>query len=182
MNKKVLILMGSPRKKGNTELLCEEFARGAREAGNEVEMILIRDHNIHGCVACDACRKNGGTCVQQDDMQKIYELVDAADAIVLGSPIYYYTWSSQMKTVLDRFYAKSPLLQNKTFYLISACHAGEAKYTETMLDTFRKFHVCFRAGGNQEGGYVFGLGTGAPGDVIGNPAMQEAYEMGKGIE
>lgn len=86
-----------------------------------------------------------------------------------------------MKTVLDRFYAKSLLLQNKTFYLISACHAGEEKYTETMLDTFRKFHMCFRAGGNKEGGYVFGLGAGAPGDVKASLAMQKAYEMGKNV-
>ena len=181
MSKKVLILMGSPRKQGNTELLCEEFARGAREAGHEGEMVLIRDKNINGCVACGACRSNGGTCVQQDDMQPVYEQIEAADAIVLGSPIYYYTWSSQMKTVLDRFYAKSPHLQNKTFYLISACHAGEEKYTETMLDTFRKFHGCFRAGGNQEGGFVFGLGAGAAGDVKSSPAMQQAYEMGKAV-
>lgn len=181
MSKKVLILMGSPRKNGNTQILCEEFARGAREAGNEVELVLIREKNIHGCVACGACRSNGGTCVQQDDMQPVYASIEAADAIVLGSPIYYYTWSSQMKTVLDRFYAKSPLLQNKTFYLISACHAGEEKYTETMLDTFRKFHMCFRAGGNKEGGYVFGLGAGAPGDVKESPAMQKAYEMGKNV-
>ena len=182
MSKKVLILMGSPRKKGNTALLCEEFARGALETGNKVEQILIREHNINGCVACGACRKNGGICIQQDEMQRIYELIEEADAIVLGSPIYYYTWSSQMKTVLDRFYAKSPSLQNKTFYLISACHAGEEKYTETMLDTFRKFHGCFRAGGNKEGGYVFGLGTGEPGDIIGNPAMEKAYEMGKNVD
>ena len=181
MSKKVLILMGSPRKNGNTEILCEEFARGAREAGNEVETVLIREKNIHGCVACGACRSNGGTCIQQDDMQPVYDSVEAADVIVLGSPIYYYTWSSQMKTVLDRFYAKSPHLQNKTFYLISACHAAEEKYTETMLDTFRKFHVCFRAGGNKEGGYVFGLGSGAPGEVKGSPAMQKAYEMGKAV-
>ena len=181
MSKKVLILMGSPRKQGNTELLCEELARGAREAGHEVEMVLIRDKNINGCVDCGACRSNGGTCVQQDDMQPVYEQIGAADAIVLGSPIYYYTWSSQMKTVLDRFYAKSPHLQNKTFYLISACHAGEEKYTETMLDTFRKFHGCFRAGGNQEGGFVFGLGAGAAGDVKTSPAMQQAYEMGKAL-
>lgn len=181
MDKKVLILMGSPRKMGNTHLLCEEFAKGAREAGNEVEQIIIRNQNINGCIACNACRKNGGTCVQQDDMQKVYELIEAADAIVLGSPIYYYTWSSQMKTVLDRFYSKSPLLQNKTFYLLSACHAGEEKYTETMLDTFRKFHGCFRAGGNKEGGYVFGLGSGEPGDVKDSPAMQKAYEMGRTV-
>jgi len=181
MGKKVLILMGSPRKNGNTEILCEEFARGASEAGHEVEHIMIRDKDINGCVACGACRRNGGTCIQQDDMQPIYELIEAADAIVLGTPIYYYTWSGQMKTVLDRFYAKSPHLQNKTFYLISACGAGEEKYTETMLDTFRKFHVCFRAGGHTEGGSVFGLGSREAGDVRGSDAMKKAYEMGRNV-
>ena len=109
MSKRVLILMGSPRKNGNTQILCDAFARGAEEAGNVVEQVVIRDKDINGCVACGACRRNGGTCIQQDDMQEVYRQIEAADAIVLGSPIYYYTWSGQMKTVLDLLVHRIPV-------------------------------------------------------------------------
>lgn len=178
---KVLILMGSPRKKGNTKILCDEFARGAEEAGHDVETVVIRDLDIGGCLGCSACQRNGGECVQKDDMRGVYGKVEEADAIVLGSCIYYYTWTSQMKAVLDRFYPVTGTLRDKTFYLISACAAGEEAYTETMLDTFEKFVGCFRAGGNAVGGHVFGMGTVNPGDVEGSPAMQRAYEMGKSV-
>ena len=91
MSKNVLILMGSPRKKGNTSILCDEFARGAEEAGNQVEKINVIDKHINGCLGCNGCQRNGGTCVQKDDMQDVYQKILAADVAVLASPIYYYT-------------------------------------------------------------------------------------------
>ncbi len=71
MAKKVLILSGSPRKGGNSDLLCDQFHRGAETAGHQVEKISLRDKQIDYCVACDACQKNGGTCVKKDDMAGI---------------------------------------------------------------------------------------------------------------
>jgi multimeric flavodoxin WrbA len=178
---KVLILMGSPRPSGNTALLCSEFTKGAEEAGNEVETAEVAKLDINGCLGCCACQANGGSCIQKDDMQEVYEKIQQADVIAIASPIYFYTWTAQTKKVLDRMFAKMMSLQNKKFYLISACGSEEEQYTETMLDTFRKFHECFAAGGNSEGGYVFGLGSMAPGDVKGTPALEKAYDMGKSI-
>jgi multimeric flavodoxin WrbA len=181
MAKNVLVLIGSPRKGGNTDHLGNEFIRGTQEAGHDTEKIYLKDKKIGGCLGCFACQRNGGRCVQKDDMDELYEKIKAADVIVFASPVYFYTWTAQMKAVIDRTVALESGLANKTFYLISTGQAPEEKYMTIMIDSFRKYIGCFRAGGNQEGGYVFGYGTDKPGDVAGTPAMEQAYLMGKKI-
>lgn len=181
MSKNVLVLMGSPRKHGNTDRLADEFIRGAQESGHQVEKIYLKDQKVSGCLGCGACQRNGGSCVQKDDMGEIYEKWLAADVVVLASPVYFYTWSSQMKAVLDRTFAIEQAVKDTTFYLISAVAAPTEDYMSLMLENFRKYVACFRAGGNKEGGYVFGLGTNAPGDIAGSDAMTKAYEMGRAL-
>lgn len=178
MSKRVLVLVGSPRKHGNTDRLADEFIRGAQESGYQVEKIYLKDRKINGCLGCGACQKNGGSCVQKDDMGDIYEKWLVADAVVLASPVYFYTWTSQMKAVLDRTFAIEQKVKDTDFYLISAAAAPTEDYMSLMLESFRKYVGCFRSGGNKEGGYVFGLGTNAPGDVAETDAMTKAYEMG----
>lgn len=181
MEKKVLVLAGSSRKRGNTDCLADEFIRGAQENGCAVEKIYLKDKDIRDCLGCCACRKNGGTCVQKDDMPEIYEKIRKADAIVFASPVYFYTWNSLMKRTLDRMIAIEADITNKTFYLLSAGQAPEEKYMQTMIDSYHQFIGCFRAGGNQDGGYIFGLGTDRPGDVKGTAAMERSYRMGKTV-
>ena len=178
---KVLVLMGSPRKNGNTKLLCDEFIRGAQEAGHEVDYVAVQGMKVAGCLGCGACMANGGECIQKDDMQDIIAKVDAADHIVLASPVYYYTWTAKLKAVLDRFYCRLLTLGGKTFHLISSCASATPEYTEMMVQSFRCFYPCFYGEGNKEGGIVIGYGTQKPGDINGSPAMQEAYEMGKNL-
>ena len=178
MSKNVLILMGSPRKTGNTSILCDEFARGAEEAGNQVEKVMVVEKHIDGCLGCNGCQRNGGTCVQKDDMQDIYQKILADDVVVLASPIYYYTWTAQLKAVIDRTYALLATMHNKTFYMISTCMSPNEDYCNVMIDSFRTYLGCYDET-VAEGGYVFGFGTGAPGDVKKTDAMRKAYEMGK---
>lgn len=173
-----MVLSGSPRKHGNSDRLADEFIRGALDAGSEVEKITIRDKKINGCLGCGACRKNGGKCVQKDDMQDIYSKWLAADVIVLASPVYFYSWTSQIKAAIDRTFAIERQVENKKFYLICSAAAPAEAYMQVILESFRKYIGCFRAGGNGEGGYVFGLNTNAPGDVDGSEAMGKAYDMG----
>lgn len=90
MSKKVLILSGSPRKGGNSDLLCDEFMRGAVEAGNEVTKIRVAEKKIGYCSACYYCRKSGGVCAKKDDMADILQQMIDADVIVLASPVYFY--------------------------------------------------------------------------------------------
>lgn len=91
MANKILILSASPRKGGNSELLCDQFLRGAEEGGHQVEKIFLRDKRIAHCVACGACQGNGGRCVQQDDMAEVLDKMILADVIVMATPVYFYT-------------------------------------------------------------------------------------------
>jgi len=104
MTKKVLILKGSPREKGNSATLAERVAAGAREAGAQVESVYLHSLDIRPCDACDECQEKG-TCIIEDDMQPLYSKISAADAIVLASPIYWFTVSAQLKLCIDRWYA-----------------------------------------------------------------------------
>ncbi len=181
MSKKVLLLCGSPRKQGNTTLLGDAFVSGAEENGCFSERVFIVEKNINGCIGCIACRTNGGHCVQKDDMKMIYEKMIEADAIVLVSPVYFYTWTSQMKAVIDRTFAIEKLLKNKTFYLISAGAAPNESYVQTMIDSFKQYVECFTGEGNKEGGYVFGYDARKHDDVKDTDAMEKAYELGKTV-
>ena len=104
--KNILILSGSPRKGGNSDLLCDEFLRGAQESGNKVEKIFLRNKKIGYCNACYYCKKSGGKCTIQDDMSEILDKMQAADVIVLASPVYFYSIDAQMKAVIDRSVAR----------------------------------------------------------------------------
>ena len=106
MSKKVLILSGSPRKGGNSDILCDEFARGAQEAGNEVEKIRVASKKIHPCSACYYCRDYGGACVHKDDMAEVLQKMIDSDVLVLASPVYFYSIDAQLKAVIDRTVAR----------------------------------------------------------------------------
>lgn len=177
--KKVLVLSGSPRIQGNSSILCDEFIRGAQEAGNVVEKIYVTKKKVGGCLGCNACYRNGGICVQKDDMSEIQEKMLDADVIVLSSPIYFYSMTSQMKAVIDRTYSFYQGLSGKTFYFIITCAAPEEGFTDTMIDSLRGFTKCVPD--SVEGGIIMGLGNNDPGDVKNTSAMENAYEMGRQI-
>ncbi len=104
MSKQLLILEGSPRRKGNSTALANQAAAGAREMGAQVENIYLHGLKIAHCNGCDACVKTG-ICSIKDDMQTLYPKLSNADALILASPIYWYTYSGQLKTCIDRMYA-----------------------------------------------------------------------------
>ena len=102
----ILVLSGSPRRSGNTEIMANAFAEAAREKGHEVHVVYASKKRPNPCLACGYCREHDGECIQQDDMQSIYPLLDEADLVVFASPVYYFNLSAQIKIMLDRFYAK----------------------------------------------------------------------------
>ena len=177
--KKVLILEGSARPNGNSCILSNEFARGAEEAGHSVEKIQVSRKKISGCLGCRACYRNGGTCVQKDDMEEIRAKMLDADIIVLASPIYYYSMTAQLKTVIDRTCAFFNQLAGKTFYFIVTCAATDASFTETMLASLRGFTCCVPEA--KEGGVVLGMGVTEAGEIRKSDAMQQAYQMGQNV-
>ena len=104
MSKTLLILKGSPRERGNSAVLANEAAAGATEAGWEVESVHLQTMDIRPCDGCDLCRDNGVYCVIEDDMQSLYLQLITADALLLASPVYWFTFSAQLKLCIDRWY------------------------------------------------------------------------------
>lgn len=176
--KKVLILSGSPRKGGNSEILCEEFARGAREVGHEVEIIRVADKQIGYCRACYACRETGA-CVLHDDMAEVLQKMIDADVIVLASPVYFYSIDAQLKTLIDRTVARWLEVKDKAFYYIVTAADEEIASAETTLACFRGYADCVE--GAREMGVICGMGAYEKGTVRETHAMAEAYEMGKSV-
>lgn len=140
--KNVLILSSSPRKGGNTDLLCDEFAKGAKEAGNKVTKIRIADKKIGYCTGCYACQKTH-KCVIKDDAAAILKKMQAADVIVFGTPAYFYSCTGQLKVFFDRTVAIYPDLPNKQYYYLLAqadenkdTFAGTIKSLDGFLDCY----------------------------------------------
>jgi multimeric flavodoxin WrbA len=101
--KKVIAFVGSPRKNGNTATLVEEAAKGARDAGAEVKVYYLEELQFKGCQGCSTCRQKP-ECEQQDDFTPIINELSTADGVIIGSPIYMWQVSSQVKKLFDRFY------------------------------------------------------------------------------
>ena len=102
---KIVVLNGSPRKGGNTEIMAQAFAEAARKNQNEVSILDVASMNICGCLGCKYCWAHKGECVQKDDMGKVFAALADADMVVFASPIYWFDITAQMKTVIDRLYA-----------------------------------------------------------------------------
>lgn len=102
---KIVVLTGSPRKGGNTQIMAEAFAKGARRAQHEVVVLDVAAMTIHGCLGCKYCFAHHGECVQKDDMAKVFAALSDADMVVFASPIYWFDITAQMKTTIDRLYA-----------------------------------------------------------------------------
>lgn len=179
MSKKVLIISASPRRHGNSDLLCDRFLEGAKAAGHTAEKVFLRDKKINYCLACEGCKKNGGTCVQKDDMAELLEKMLAADVLVLATPVYFYTMNAQMKALIDRTYAKYPGLGTKDVYVILAAADSNNEAMERTIEGFRGFFSCYS--GLTERGIIYGTGAWKIGDIKGSRAMDEAYETGRSL-
>ncbi len=177
--KKVLILSGSPRKGGNSDTLCDQFMKGAQETGNEVEKIFVADKKIGYCRACYYCNDHKGECIIKDDMAEILQKMLDADVIVLSSPVYFYSISAQLKTVIDRTVARWLEFKNKEFYYIMSAAEDTDTVMDCTLECFRGLAECFE--GSIEKGVIYGKGAYEKGAIKNMPAMIEAYEMGKSI-
>lgn len=178
MSKKVLILSGSPRKDGNSDILCNEFAKGAEEAGHKVEKIRVAEKKIGYCRACYACRDNGA-CAIKDDMAEIMQKMIDCDVMVLASPVYFYSIDAQLKAVIDRSVARWTEVKNKEFYYIVTAADGEKEAAETTLACFRGYADCVE--GAKEMGVIYGMGVYEKGEVTSTSAMVQAYQTGKSV-
>ncbi len=178
MSKKVLIVSSSLRNGSNSEILAREAEAGAREAGNEVEYISLKDKDLNFCRGCLACQKTG-KCVIRDDMDDMIGKVCAAESIIFATPIYYYELSGQLKTFLDR---TNPLYiedcKFRDIYLITTSAEAGEHIPERAVNGLKGWIDCFPKA--QFCGLVNGGGNEAPKDAESHQdAMQAAYEMGR---
>lgn len=179
MNKQVLIISTSPRKGGNSDTLAGEFARGAREAGNQVEKVELCDKTIGFCRGCLSCQKTL-RCVIHDDADIITQKMLTADVIVFATPIYYYEMCGQMKTMLDR---ANPLYPSdyafRDIYLLAAAADEDAGTVDGAVKGLEGWIACFEKA--RLAGTVFAGGVNAVGAIHGHRALKEAYDMGKAV-
>jgi multimeric flavodoxin WrbA len=160
MGMKVLGIVGSPRKEGNTEILMNEVMKTAGETGCETEIFLMHDKQIAPCDACGACFKTEG-CIVKDDMQELYAMMERADAVIFGSPVYFGSVSAQMKAVMDRTFAflKRRSLKDKVAGALVVTRRVGAIQARSLMYAFCIAHGMIVAGG------AIGYGR-EPGDVL----------------
>ncbi|MDO4930739.1 MAG: flavodoxin family protein [Bacteroidales bacterium] len=178
-HKKVLIISGSPRKGGNTDLLCDEFARGAEEAGGIVEKIFLADYNINYFTEADEQRTGDSAHVAQDDAPMLVDKLVEADIIVLASPVYFMNITGQMKTFIDRTFSRFMDIKDKEFFYITACADPAESTADYAINGLRGFVMCLP--NPTERGSVKAIGMGRKGGVKQSQFMDEAYQLGKKI-
>ena len=127
---RVLVIVGA-KKNGQTDKLTGQFVKGALSSGHDVETVnLFTLKDVHGCIDCQTCKRNGGTCIWKDDVAPLMEKVIAADVLVFASPVYFFSITSQLKLFMDRTYAVMEQIKNKKFYFIATAAGPSADYTE----------------------------------------------------
>ena len=120
----ILILQASPRAKGNTAWMAEEYKKAAEAAGHEVTSVNVSKKKIAGCLACEYCHNKGnGACIQKDDMQELYPLMAEAEVLVLAAPIYYFTLNAQIQAPIQRMYCVNAPAKVKKMALLVSSHS-----------------------------------------------------------
>lgn len=181
VGKSVLILSASPRRGGNTDLLCDEFARGAKDAQGVVEKIFLEDYRIDTFREIDTYMQPDSVAkaLARDDAKLIIDKMLTADVIVLASPVYYLNINGQLKNLIDRTFYCFMRLKDKEFYYITASADREPYAADCAIEGFRGFVRCLP--GPTERGMIKATGMGRKGGVKGSAYMQEAYNLGKTI-
>lgn len=177
--RKIAVIIGSPRKNGNTDLLAHAFINGAEKAGHAVTVIYAADQNIHSCIGCNVCYGDEHKCVYHDDMIGIYRQLADADTIVFATPIYFYGVSSQLKCLIDRLH--NPVRNDfkvKKLVLLSVC-------ADTIPTVFDSIRVMYRSILDyfclEDGGMVLADGVVSKGDIQDDPRLDEAELLGERI-
>ena len=178
---KVVVLNGSPHKKGNTAAAISELVAGAREAGNEVEVVDLAGKKVAGCLGCKYCFTHDGVCVQKDDMADVLAALDAADAVIFASPIYWFDMTAQLKAAIDRMYARAVkgFHFHKAGMLLVAGADGESDFAAAKA----QFHaMCGYLKWEELGIVTVGETSATPiTDAENDERLTAAYELGLSI-
>ena len=182
MKKKIMIVLGSPRKKGNSAKLAELVAKGAKEGGAKVETFYLNGMNIKPCQACMKCQKeNAKGCAIRDDMQSLYPKLKEADGVVIASPVYWFNLSAQTKTFIDRCFAvgveERNIFKGKPMALLMS-YGDMDPFGSGAVNAIRSFQDMCRYLGAEIAGMLYGSAMEA-GDIEKNKGlMKEAHQLG----
>ena len=181
--RKIVILMGSPRKAGNSATLARQLAAGARKNGAQVESFYLHELDIQPCDACDSCRgSSADDCILEDGMRELYPKLREADTFVIASPIYWFNMSAQTKLFMDRCYAfggpEGHTLKGKRVGIVLS-YADPDPFISGAVNALRTFQDSYRYIGAEIVGMVYGS-AGDPGEIAQNQeVMEQAYGLGE---
>jgi multimeric flavodoxin WrbA len=181
--KKILGIVGSPRRRGNTHLLVERILEGAQAAGAQTEQILLGDLSVRECIGCHACW-SGKPCGRDDDMNGLYPKIASADAFVFGTPVYWYGPTALMKCFIDRFvYFNCPSNREKIRGKSAAVAVPfEEENPETAELVMRFFEKSLSYLEMDLVGSVIVPGMARKGQILDQPeCLKEGYELGAGM-
>lgn len=178
MNKQILLLTGSPRKKGNSDLMAEAFIEGATRAGHTVNLFKTATKHINGCRACDACFSKGNACVFNDDFNELALLLKA-DAIVFCTPIYWYSFPTQIKAAIDKFY--SFIVGNRTMNIkecmLLAC--GEIDDLQVFDGLIKSYELIAKDREWKDCGHLVVQAVNEKGAILKTNALQDIRKLGE---
>ena len=176
---KIIVLVGSPRKGGNTEMLAKAFADGAGQH-HDVELVSVADCRIHPCLGCNRCYSGEGhQCVQQDDMTAIYRKFMEADTVVIVSPVYFYGVSAQLKALIDRLH--TPLRNKFRVKRLGLILVGAATLPDLFDPILLQYRMILRFFRLEDIGTVLVSGSKEKGDVLQGDGISRAYELGSSL-
>ena len=177
---RIVVLVGSVRREGNTELLARAFAGGAMEH-HDVELISVADHRIRPCTGCNCCfTSEGNRCAQEDDMAEICERLRQADTVVVASPVYFYGISAQLKALVDRLH--TPMRNSFGIRRLGLILVGAATLPDLFDPILLQYRMILRFFGLEDIGTVLVRGAKEKGDVIGGEGIRQAYELGSSLQ
>lgn len=172
----ITVFISSPRENGNSDKLARAFICGAQTAKHKVSVVTIRDLNINGCIGCEYCYEHQGECIQNDDMQPIYELLANTDIIVFATPIYYQGFPSQLKAVVDRLYVSENRQFSVCGAILLATYASKGKEMSSQMISY--FECLSRYHDWEVKGIICVSGLDERNDIIANPALVQAFNLG----
>ena len=174
---RILVLIGSPRKDGNTALLARAFAEGAGMR-HEVELVSVTDFTVHPCIGCNSCyTSEGHRCFQDDGMQQIYEKLKQADTLIIASPVYFYGVSSQLKALIDRLH--TPMRNDFGIRRLGLILVGAADLPDLFDPITLQYRMILRFFRLEDAGTVLVSGARDRGDVLATDGIRLAREMGQ---
>lgn len=189
VSKKVVVVCGSPRIGGNSEILADAFIRGAKDAGHSVKKIRLAEKKILPCLGCSYCSDNSLSCILEDDMNGLYPEILGADVVVMASPVYYFGFTAQLKAFIDRLYgpdvkgnifseANSCFPHKECALLMTASENDKKVFDIPVMHFQRVFNQWFMWANR---GMVLVPGVSEAGEIKGHAKLNDAYDIGRNL-